>query len=160
MRKLYLDVETTGLDKACDSLTVVGAYDGKEVVQLVRGINLSHEELECLVEEAEQIVTFNGKNFDVPFIQHKFPGVILDGIPHKDLMEVGWKNGMRGGLKELERQLGIDRGEELNGMDAIQLWEEYKEAGKLSSLNRLLEYNREDVVNLKKLEYILERKSR
>ena len=156
--KLYLDIETTGLNAVMDDLTVVGAYDGKEVVQLVRGINLGHDELEGMFEEASEIVTFNGVAFDLPFIQRKFPAVVFDGIAHKDLMQLGWKAGLRGGLKELERQLGISRGEALTGVDAIHLWEDYKEAGRLSSLNRLLEYNREDVVNLKRLEYILEKR--
>lgn len=159
MKRLYLDIETTGLDRVRDDMTVVGIYDGKEVIQLVRGINLGHEELECLLEEAEEIITFNGKSFDVPFIQRKFPSIIFDGIPHKDLMHIGWRAGLSGGLKTIERQLGISRGEELGGVDAIRLWRDYKENGNLSALDMLLEYNKDDVVNLKKLERILDKRS-
>lgn len=49
-----------------------------------------------------------------------------------------------------EKNMGIDRGE-LNGVDgffAIHLWNDYKKKKKKKSLETLLVYNIEDVVNL------------
>ena len=54
---------------------------------------------------------------------------------------------------EVEKQLGISRGAEtdgLSGWDAVRLWREYQ-AGRDKSLETLVEYNREDVVNLERL---------
>lgn len=154
MRKIYLDVETTGLDRRMHDLTIVGAYDGKEVRQLISGVNLDHESLQELFRGVEEVVTFNGEVFDVPFITHKFPELELDFLRHKDLMKLGWKLGWRGGLKAIEKELGICRENDINGADAVYLWEEYKD-GSLRSLTKLLDYNREDVVNLRKIERIV-----
>jgi hypothetical protein len=59
--------------------------------------------------------------------------------------------GFSGGLKKIEQMLGISRSEGttgLSGFDAVRLWREY-ERGNNRSLDLLLEYNREDIVNLK-----------
>jgi hypothetical protein len=44
----------------------------------------------------------------------------------------------------------------MNGYDAIKLWERYRKYGRDEALNLLLEYNREDVINLISLENCLE----
>jgi uncharacterized protein YprB with RNaseH-like and TPR domain len=61
--------------------------------------------------------------------------------------------GYRGGLKAIERAMGIERSGEtkgLTGRDAVRLWAQYMR-GSDSALDTLLAYNREDVVNLEKL---------
>ena len=75
---------------------------------------------------------------------------------HRDLMFDCWRNNLKGGLKAVERQLGINR--ELKGVDgyeAVRLWWKYVDSFDLDALNTLLEYNREDVVNLKTLKEML-----
>lgn len=55
-------------------------------------------------------------------------------------------------MKEVERKLGIKRRiTDIEGWMAVQLWHNYKLKGCTTSLNKLLEYNKEDVLNLKKL---------
>ncbi|MDD5037953.1 MAG: ribonuclease H-like domain-containing protein, partial [Dehalococcoidales bacterium] len=55
-----------------------------------------------------------------------------------------------GGLKAVERQLGIERRlKDMNGWEAVKLWWKYVDSFDLAALNKLLEYNREDVVNLR-----------
>ena len=52
----------------------------------------------------------------------------------------------------MERQLGIERKlVEINGYEAVKLWWRYVESFDLDALNTLLEYNKEDVINLKNL---------
>jgi uncharacterized protein YprB with RNaseH-like and TPR domain len=67
---------------------------------------------------------------------------------------------LRGGLKRIEKELGIDRGENLDGLDglaAIRLWRAYRTQGDDEALQTLIAYNREDVVNLETLaEYAYE----
>jgi uncharacterized protein len=61
--------------------------------------------------------------------------------------------GYHGGLKRIERQWGIDREEEiasLTGFDAVLLWARYRR-GDAAALQRLIAYNRADVVNLEVL---------
>ncbi len=63
---------------------------------------------------------------------------------------------MYGGLKAVERQLGIERRlKDMNGYEAIKLWWRYVDFFDLEALNKLLEYNKEDVLNLKTLKEIL-----
>jgi len=56
----------------------------------------------------------------------------------------------------VERQLGIRRElADVNGLEAIRLWWRYVETFDLEALDKLLAYNREDVVNLKTLKEML-----
>ena len=146
----FLDIETTGLDIGRDALTVVGVYDGRRKRSFVRGENL--EELPAALDRARLLVTFNGSRFDVPFLRRAFPRMRLDQL-HLDLMNPLHRLGYWGGLKKIERRLGIERSDEtagLSGFDAIRLWAEY-EAGDEDARDRLVAYNLEDVVNLEPL---------
>ena len=67
-----------------------------------------------------------------------------------------WNYNLYGGLKAVERQLGIARKfKEVNGYEAVKLWWKYVESFDLDALNTLLEYNKEDVLNLKVLRDML-----
>ena len=65
--------------------------------------------------------------------------------------------GLRGGLKKIEKKLGIIRETEgLNGYDAVKLWKKWVEEKDKSALKKLIIYNKEDVVNLKKImDYVI-----
>lgn len=146
----FLDIETTGLDIGRDALTVVGVYDGRRRRSFVRGTNL--EDLPAALERARLLVTFNGARFDVPFLRRAFPRMRLDQL-HLDLVNPMHRLGYWGGLKRIERRLGIERSDEtagMSGFDAVRLWAEY-EAGDDDALDRLIAYNLEDVVNLEPL---------
>ncbi len=157
MKKLYLDIETTGLSKQRHDVTVVGAYDREKVYQLVKGRNLCEENLCELIENADCIVTYNGKRFDVPFLKEKYD-IELNGN-HKDLMYLGWKVGLKGGLKKIEKEIGVGRDSGVcGGSEAVRLWKKYQRKGCKESLRKLLMYNREDVVNLVKVERTIEKK--
>jgi len=65
--------------------------------------------------------------------------------------------GLFGGLKVVERTLGIDRETAgLTGKDAPVLWEQYKKRGDQKALALLLRYNGEDVMNLAVLRRIID----
>jgi uncharacterized protein YprB with RNaseH-like and TPR domain len=71
---------------------------------------------------------------------------------HCDLMYHCWRRNLYGGLKAVERRLGIDRRvKDIGGYDAIRLWWKYVNDYDRDALTTLLEYNREDVVNLRTL---------
>ncbi|MBN1786544.1 MAG: ribonuclease H-like domain-containing protein [Candidatus Methanofastidiosa archaeon] len=145
---VYLDIETTGNFNG-NRTTVVGAYDGNEFNVLIRGKDLSKESIEELVDGKKMLVTFYGRGFDVPVLEHEF-GVRLPQV-HYDLCFAGKMIGYHGGLKRIECQLGIERAEDavgLSGLDAVYLWNDYERHGNEDALHRLISYNREDVVNL------------
>ena len=147
---LCLDIETNGYQPNDGGyVTVVGLYDGYDWRHLVKGENLTLENLNRELSDYKCLLTYYGASFDIPFLQKTFPGVRFD-IPHFDLCFAAKKLGYRGGLKKLEGLLGIERDESVRGMDgydAVRLWE-LAVRGDDSALRLLLTYNREDTVNL------------
>ncbi|MFC1916302.1 ribonuclease H-like domain-containing protein [Chloroflexota bacterium] len=151
----YLDIETTGLSPSDCMVTVVGIYvcngDDAEVTQLVGKDITTHSILEAL-DGVSIIQTYNGSRFDLPFIYGCLGINLAQIFPHHDLMYDCWSRNLYGGLKAVERQLGIDRRlKDMNGYEAVRLWWRYVDSFDIDALNKLLEYNKEDVVNLKTL---------
>jgi len=156
----YLDIETTGLSPRQCQITVVGVHlcRGKDsrFVQLV-GEDISADSLLEVLEGVEVIYTYNGSRFDLPFIHRRLGVNLAEMFEHYDLMYDCWRNNLRGGFKAVERQLGIPRRlAEMNGSDAVRLWWRYVNGYDRRALAVLLEYNREDVINLKALRGKLE----
>lgn len=150
---VFLDIETTGLDKHYSDITVVGLFDGFKTKTMIKGINLDFRALKDELQKYKMIVTFNGSCFDVPFIETKHPGLV-PRVPHFDLRFGCAKLGVTGGLKNIEKQFNVQRRslvENMNGGDAVTLWRMYKATGDEHYLNILVEYNEEDIINLKKI---------
>lgn len=146
---VYLDIETDG-GRHGSSITTIGLYDGKEFQCLVQGQDL--DSFRDIISRYAMVVTFFGSQFDLPLLQKRFRGQWFDQI-HIDLCFALKKLGFKGGLKRIEKELGIARSQEtdgLSGRDAIYLWQAYRR-GHDASLERLIAYNREDVVNLETL---------
>ena len=146
----FLDIETTGLYPSVDVITMIGLFDGQQTKVFIRGVNL--EEFSQEIGKYALIVTFNGKRFDIPFIQRDF-GELPPYQAHIDLLYPLRKLGYRGGLKAIEAQLGLEREGILKGVDgflAVLLWREYQR-GNRAALDTLVRYNLEDVVNLQYL---------
>lgn len=149
-RAVYLDIETSGLYQGVDEITVIGLYDGRMVKTFVRGINL--DEFESEITSFELVITFNGSQFDLPFIRRQFPTISLPPA-HIDLRFFLRRLGYRGGLKAIERSFGLCRASEIEGMDgyeAVLLWKAYQ-WGDEGALDRLILYNTADIVHLKPL---------
>ena len=145
---VYLDIETTGLSPIFDSVTMVGLYDGQEYKLFIQGQNL--QDLPTALKGYSVMVTFNGASFDVRFLKSAFPDIELPPV-HIDLRWLTRKLGQRGGLKEVESSFGLVRPPStaaLTGRDATVLWSRYRR-GDASALDLLIEYNTQDVVNLK-----------
>ncbi len=149
-RVVYLDIETSGGVGGCDEITVIGLYDGKEVKSFVNGIDLDAFELE--IARYDMVVTFNGACFDLPYIRRAFPSISLPKV-HVDLRFLLGRLGYQGGLKKIEHDCGIVRDRDIEGMgglEAVWLWRDYLD-GDTSALERLISYNRADIVNLEPL---------
>lgn len=146
----FLDIETTGLGHDAYT-TICGVLDNLGFRAYARG-----DEMDLLPEYLEQfklVVTFNGISFDVPFLRRELGAGVLRRAAHMDLMLVLRRLGLKGGLKAIERSLGVGRPSSLStldGRDAITLWTMSQE-GEPEALDTLIRYNAEDVLVLPRL---------
>ena len=146
---VYLDIETTGLDRYFNKITTIAIYDGQAIKTYVQGQNLDD-----FIEDIQRykvIVTYNGKSFDVPFLEQYF-NIRLDHA-QIDLRYVLYSLGFKGGLKGCERQLEMDRGDlkDIDGFFAVLLWDEFIKTKNQQTLDTLLAYNIQDTVTLENL---------
>ena len=157
----YLDIETTGLCSFYDEITVIGiclANDFENrLVQLVGG-DVTRTNLLRNLRCVDTIYTYNGSRFDLPFINIRLGVNLGEYFHHRDLMHDCWRNNLYGGFKAVERQLNIPRRlRGIGGAEAVTLWWRYQIDHDRRALDLLLEYNKEDVVNLITLREKLER---
>lgn len=145
----FLDIETTGLNRFRNKITTIAVYDGIQCHNFVNGKNL--DDFPEFIKKFPAIATYYGKGFDIPFINHKL-GIHMDQI-HYDLCFLLRKVGITGGLKSIEKQFKISRGNmaDLDGYSAVVLWKKYQKTKEEKYLHTLLAYNNEDVINLEPL---------
>ncbi len=149
-RALFLDIETTGLSAHYDQVTMIGTLGGGKLALFVNGVNL--DQFPAYVARFPLLVTFNGSQFDVPFLRAHFPDARLDQA-HIDLRFVLGSLGYRGGLKAVERTLRLTRDPAIQGVDgfeAVRLWHRHRR-GDRAALMKLALYNLTDVVNMVEL---------
>lgn len=152
-RRAYLDIETTGLSKYRAELTVIGiavVQGGKvKFTQLIED-NLTDVKLLRALRGADEIYTYNGSRFDLPFIRQKLGLDLKSQFKLTDLMYDCWKHNLKGGLKVVETLLGIERKlKDIDGRKAVLLWWDYINNSNRTALKTILEYNKEDVLNLR-----------
>ncbi len=146
----FIDIETTGLSFYNNIITTIALYDGQSIRYYINGHNL-----DSFIEDIMSyslIITYNGKAFDIPFIENYF-GLRISK-PQIDLRYILCSLGYSGGLKACERKLGIGRNgilKDIDGFMAVLLWKDYKKYNNTRSLETLLSYNMEDSVNLEYL---------
>jgi uncharacterized protein YprB with RNaseH-like and TPR domain len=143
----YFDIETSGLSYDA-YVTCIVCYHQGQLHQFIHGENL--DDFLDLLEEVRLLVSFNGSSFDIPHLLRawhipEFP------CPHIDLRWQCYHDQLRGGLKQVENELGIIRPQDLQGVDgadAVWLWLRWKQYADHAALERLLRYCAADVLTL------------
>jgi uncharacterized protein YprB with RNaseH-like and TPR domain len=145
----YLDIETTGLSRYYETITTISLYDGQSIFYYVKDQNL--DDFPEDIKQYKVIVTYNGKSFDIPFIERYFS--IQLNQAHIDLRYILASLGYKGGLKSCETQLGFNRGDltDIDGFFAVMLWYDYLKNRNAKALETLLAYNIQDVLTLEVL---------
>ncbi len=148
-QSLFLDIETEGISKEKNDITVIGIFYRGAYRAFIKGLNLT--KAYAFLAQVPIWITFNGEMFDLPFVKRKFPDLCMPEV-HIDLYQLSGLFGLKGGLKKIEKDLGIFRQTEgMNGFDAVKLWRRWEELKDRDALRQLILYNKEDVVNLKKI---------
>ena len=147
---LFVDIETTGLSLYYDEITLIGASKQDRYYCYISGADRS--EILDVIGSAKCLVTFNGTIFDLKFIQKRFEALRIPSA-HVDLRYFSRRAGYSGGQKKIERELGIDRSDqivEMIGEQAPLFWHEYR-MGNQNSAKKLVKYNHADVEGMKSI---------
>jgi len=149
---IYLDIETDFQSR----ITVVGFYSRATGFGQMVGSDITARRLARQLPKDGTLYTFNGHCFDLPVIRKRLGLDLRARFDSVDLRYVCARAGLTGGQKAIEQRLGIKRRlPGLDGLDAIRLWEAYLARGAADSLQILLAYNREDVLNLVRIKRYL-----
>ena len=146
---VFFDIETDGTQ--AQHPTVVSLFHAQGLEIFIAGRNL--DALPRALARWPLWVTFNGTRFDEPVLRLHLPELPQPAL-HLDLRFFAHALGLRGGLKKLEEALGFGRPDHLhgvNGLDAIHLWAKFHAEGNRQALQRLVEYNLYDAIQLRTL---------
>jgi predicted nuclease with RNAse H fold len=141
---MFLDIETTGLSRHYDYVTLIGYEVSGNYHVWLPGQDDAH--FRRMLAAASSLVTFNGSTFDLPFLETFFDALAWPKH-HIDLRYACRRIGLTGGQKAIEKELLIncrDGIEDVDGPMAVILWHRYLRGDK-AALRQLIEYNRADV---------------
>ena len=164
---LFVDIETLGLRGSESSLILLGTGqiqpEGLRVDQyLLRDLDEEPAALAAFVNHlagGRPVVTFNGRSFDLPFIQerllrHGFG--LIPPLPHYDVYlfaRRAWKglfDTYR--LEALERALlGVQRESDIPSSMVPEFYFTYLHTGNPGPLVPVVEHNRQDIMSLARL---------
>jgi uncharacterized protein YprB with RNaseH-like and TPR domain len=170
-RTVFIDLETTGLSGGAGTVAFLvgcGFYDlgAFQVRQfLLTSYSAERALLTAVAEffdDADLIVTYNGKTFDVPVMETRWlfhrMEMPLDGVPHFDTLHTArrlWKprpeDPTEGGcrLQTLERTLfDVRRVGDVPGFEIPSRFFQFMRTGDPRPLEPVLEHNRLDLVSL------------
>ncbi|SDZ12445.1 ribonuclease H-like domain-containing protein [Nitrosomonas sp. Nm33] len=147
-KTLFLDIETTGLSRYYDVITLVGWFYQGKYNSFILGED--EQTLRAALADACVIVTFNGSMFDLPFLRESFVNLPIPAV-HIDLRFLAKRLSLSGGQKAIEDEVGFKRPPhlvEIKGESAPILWHRYRR-GDLEALKLLIEYNYCDILGMK-----------
>ncbi len=171
-RLAFFDIETTGLSGGAGTYIVLaglGSYElaspGEAPAFRMRQYflaDLAHERamLSLLADDLarfEGLVTYNGRSFDIPFVQTRLTLARVPypcaGLPHFDLLHIVrrlYRHRMPAcRLADAERRLlRIDRPDDVPGSLIPAIYFEYLLSGRVSALRGVFRHNADDVLSL------------
>ncbi|MDO4833952.1 MAG: ribonuclease H-like domain-containing protein [Bacillota bacterium] len=179
-----LDIETTGLDPARNKF-VLGCLLDVSKAELHQVIARSRAEEAValgtymrLLEDLDAVITYNGRRFDIPFLQRRRQACMgaLDYLKQEenggcrthdegtsfydlDLFQVLDKHSALRKIlpnlkqKTVENYMGLweTRADRISGGESVELYDEYEATGDEAIEKKLLLHNRDDVKQLARL---------
>ena len=170
-----LDIETSGLSSANSKCILVGLLTRTDSgVRVTQFLAENHYEENRVLEATmdfldregiDYLITYNGKSFDVPFINARLESTFMGGhisLYDFDLyrfLKLGTDLKKRiGSLRQMsvEDYYGIfqDRMDTITGRESVSMFDEYSLTGNATLEKVILTHNREDVLQLHRLMYL------
>jgi len=163
------DIETTGLSPEKD-IVISASFCDEDGLSLVQYFCDSPESEFLLIgkiiediSKYDAIITYNGRNFDIPFIMKRAKkyGLNTDALNIKNIdiyryLKQYWKAaGLLSSLSQssVEKALGLDeeRTDEINGAECIPLYNHYLISGSELDKEKILLHNADDVRQLSRI---------
>ena len=164
----FMDIETTGLSKKYHQIYLIGilTYDYEtRLWQLTQLFSESSIEEELILKEFiikirnyKYLITYNGDNFDIPFVNEKLRKYNMKEIELEsiDLYKFLRKNkdfinfpNLK--LKTVEKELGIYREDTFTGLECIEFYKNYLVTKSDNFFNYIVQHNRDDLYSMPKL---------
>ena len=176
MEPCVLDIEATGLDRSRCKVVLIGLLmrtaSGVRITQFLAENH--YEEAKVLsaamdmieAEGIDYLITFNGCAYDVPFINARLDAC-NDGRRlrmyqfdlYRFLVKATDMRKRAGSMSQmaLEDRYGIlsDRGDTITGRESVTLFDQYAINGNSTLEKIILTHNREDVLHLHRLMYLV-----
>lgn len=167
LRMGVLDIETTGLNPSRNKFILGGLFDFTEKTLHQSFAKTRHEEKDALAHflallaPLDMVVTYNGRHFDLPFIERRMQSFgLTDRLPYNlDLYLV--LNGHSPikrfvpNLKQktVENYMGLwqSRADEISGAESVELYNTYEKTSDQRLEEKILLHNSDDVLQLTRL---------
>ena len=171
LRAGVLDIETTGLNPSQNKFILGGLFDlqTKTMYQYFAESRAEEEEtLASFLEEVcklDLVITYNGRHFDLPFMQNRMSKYGLNEVLPYNLDLYLVINGhspikkLVPNLKQktIENYMGLwdSRADEISGGESVELYNRYENTGNSELEEKILLHNSDDVLQLSRLIKVL-----
>lgn len=161
-----LDIETTGLSPNFSAVILIGLviFDGKEV-RLEQFFAETPAEEKAIIalankslEDVDYVVTYNGKLFDIPFLNKRSEkyGIKFRALCNLDLFMImkhysdlpKLLGSMSQKSLEVFAGLSTDRSDKISGKESVELYSQYQTTGSKDMLSQILLHNSDDIKQL------------
>lgn len=161
-----LDIETTGLSPNFSAVILIGLviFDGKEtrLEQFFAETPAEEKEIIALanksLEDVDYVVTYNGKLFDIPFLNKRSEkyGIKFRALCNLDLFMImkhysdlpKLLGSMSQKSLEVFAGLSTDRSDKISGKESVELYSQYQTTGSKDMLSQILLHNSDDIKQL------------
>ena len=167
MRIGVLDIETTGLSPARNKFILGGLLDLQTMTMHQYFAENRGEERQVLEDFAEKVsgldmvITYNGRHFDMPFINRRLQRFSAGSCTPYDLdlyLVVNGHSPIKKFVpnlkqKTVESYMGLwpNRADEISGAESVELYDRYEKTGDPELCRKILLHNSDDVLQLARL---------